>query len=437
MSFSIPVSRDIPLPLPAPESLLALLLVASFVVHIIFVHLMLGGSIFSLVCQVKGLKNPDYERLAYKIMQAVTVNKSLAVVMGVAPLLIINTLYAPQFYTSSALIGDVWMAVIPLVTIAFLLAYAHKFWWHGVVTIPELHIGIAALETLLFLFIPLIFMTNVNLMLFPEYWPQVKGFLSALFLPNVLQRYVHFVSATVLFSALALVWWTGRASFQADTQFIPERVKEIRRFFYAFAFGATIFQILTGLIVLVTLPTQGMSWGVVLWLCLGGTLALPAIYWMWNNVIQANSDLNHHFNKIVALFALTVIVMAGARHLYRENALDDHKLAVAEKTENYLVAVKEAQEQLEAAKALAQQDDAAAPGETAFNQNCAACHHPTLPTVGPALDEIRSAYANNPDGITQWTKNPGKKRPDSMQMPGFPQLRDEELNAISQFILAH
>jgi cytochrome c len=435
--MTTPIPRDIPLPLPAPEGFLEILLIVSFLVHIVFVHLMVGGSMFSLICQIRGLKTPDYEKLAYRIMQTVTVNKSLAVVMGVAPLLIINTLYAPQFYASSALIGDMWMAIIPLVTIAFLLAYVHKFWWNHFINIPELHIGIAAMETALFLFIPLIFMTNVNLMLFPEYWPEVKGFFSAMKLPNVLQRYMHFVSASVLFSSLFFVWWTGRKTFIQEVRFSELRIISVRRFFYAFAFGATIFQILTGLIVFVSLPTQGMSWGFTLLLMLGGILILPAIWWMWQNMTHPGRLLDDRFKEIIACFACAAIIMGIARHDYRENALADHKMAIAEKTANYQAAVKEAGKQAQLAAIKAKESEVALPGATAFNQSCAACHHATLPTVGPALQEIKEIYANNPSGIAAWTKAPGKKRPDSMKMPGFPQLSDAELSAISQFILSN
>jgi cytochrome c len=432
--MTFPVPRDIPLPLPAPEGLLEVLLIVSFIVHIVFVHMMLGGSLFSLLCQIKGLKTPAYETMAYKIMQAVTVNKSMAVVMGVAPLLIINTLYAPQFYASSALIGSAWMAVIPLVIIAFLLAYAHKFWWHRFVNIPELHIGISALESALFLFIPLIYMTNVNLMLFPEYWSEVRGFFSAMLLPNVLPRYLHFVSAAILFSSLFFVWWSGRPSFQEDVKFSPGQSQVIRRFFYAFAFGATLFQIFSGLIVFVSLPPQGMSWEVTLLLFFGGSLALPALRWMWGNISHPENSVDDHFRKIIALFACALVVMGVARHEYRENALHDHKVAIAEKTANYMAAVAEAQEQADLV-AQAKQTGMAEPGEAGFKQNCAACHHHSLPTVGPSLEEIRSIYPNDPAGVARWTKNPGKKRGNSMQMPGFPQLDEAELLAISEFML--
>ncbi|HWV64801.1 hypothetical protein [Chitinophaga sp.] len=52
-----PVPRDIPLDLPLPEWLLVVLLVVSFLAHIIFVNLMLGGSVLTLWAQLKGLKD--------------------------------------------------------------------------------------------------------------------------------------------------------------------------------------------------------------------------------------------------------------------------------------------------------------------------------------------------------------------------------------------
>lgn len=44
----IPVPKDIPLDLPLPEWLLVSLLIVSFLLHIIFVNLMVGGSPLSI-----------------------------------------------------------------------------------------------------------------------------------------------------------------------------------------------------------------------------------------------------------------------------------------------------------------------------------------------------------------------------------------------------
>jgi len=129
LQINTPVPKDIPLDLPLPEWLLVTLLVFSFLLHIIFINLMVGGSIVTLWAQIKGLKNKEYDTFAHEIAKTITVNKSIAVVLGVAPLLSINTLYTIYFYSANALTGFAWIMIIPLVTIAFLLTYLHKYTW--------------------------------------------------------------------------------------------------------------------------------------------------------------------------------------------------------------------------------------------------------------------------------------------------------------------
>jgi cytochrome c len=427
------IMRDIPLDLPAPRGLLEALLVLFFLLHIFFVHLMLGSSLFSLVCQVKGLRVPDYDRLANRIVQTITVNKSLAVVLGVGPLLAINTIYTPYFYTSSALIGDAWMSVIPLVAIAFLLAYAHKYWWDKLAKARELHIGIAVIEAAIFLIVPLIFMTNVNLMLFPDRWPEVKGFFSAMLLPNVLQRYLHFISASVLFTTLFFAWWTGRETFREKAGFVELQTAEVRRFFYSFAFGATILQILSGLLVFATIPAEGLSWTFTLTLAAGAAPVVLALRWMWLDLTGPDEGVGKRLKPVVVVFAVTVVAMGVARHAYRETALADYRVAVAKKTAAYVVVAKQAAEEEKAAKTQAAP---AVEGQAGFEENCSACHNPTEKTVGPSLKEIQGIYATDPAGIVKWAKAPGKKRTDAVQMPAFSHLSDEELGAIGRYILS-
>ena len=107
--------RDILLPLPLPEWLLVALLVFSFLLHILFVNLMLGGALVAFWLEWRGRREPALDALAHEIARTVTVNKSLAVVLGVAPLLSINVLYTVFFYSANALTGRAWISVVPLV----------------------------------------------------------------------------------------------------------------------------------------------------------------------------------------------------------------------------------------------------------------------------------------------------------------------------------
>jgi cytochrome c len=117
------VPHDLPLPLPAPVPVLVAVLLVFFLMHIVFINMMVGGAFLTLWYQLKGLKDRKWDNVAHDIAASITVNKSIAVVLGVGPLLAINTLYTTYFYTANALTGAFWISIVPLVAGAFLLTY--------------------------------------------------------------------------------------------------------------------------------------------------------------------------------------------------------------------------------------------------------------------------------------------------------------------------
>jgi cytochrome c len=430
-AMSTPIPHDLPLPLPAPEWLLVSLLVLAFLVHILFVNLMIGGSLLTVFFQWKGRKIPHYDRLAREIAKTITVNKSMAVVMGVAPLLLINTLYTVYFYTANALTGLAWILIIPLVTAAFLLTYLHKYSWDLLASHRSLHQGIGLAATTIFLNIPLIFLANINLMLFPDRWNDVHGFISALGLPNVWPRYFHFLMASLAVTGLFLVGYMKRDRYRFSDIFPDlDRNKTIKSF-YATLLFATGCQFVIGPLVYVTLPVQGMSWTMNGLLALGIVCALPALSLIWDEMKSNDVPCGRHFGKIVAFLSVTVLAMASARHMYRDTALASHRKAVAAKTLAYQEAVKLAL--IEPKEKSASTVDAN-PGEEAFNNFCAACHAYDQRLVGPSIQEIQSIYAGKPEGIIAWVKSPGKKRPDYPQMPTLP-IPEDSLTQVAKYIL--
>lgn len=481
---TVPVPRDIPLPLPAPEWLLVTLLVVSFLLHILFVNLIVGGSILTLVYEIRGRREPRYDALAHELARTITVNKSLAVVLGVAPLLSINVLYTIYFYTANALTGTAWMMLIPMIILTFLLLYSHKYSWEKLRNQKGLHIAMIASAVALLLIIPLVFLANINLMLFPDKWLAVKGFFSSLALPNVFPRYAHFLCASLAVTGLFLVWYVGRAKFDMAARLPDFEKNALRKHFYALAFGASTAQFTIGPVVLLTLPERGVSVRMVATIVLGAAIALPALWYMWKEITSTEGNVGKHLYKVAGLFSLVVVAMATGRHLYREESLADHQEQMRQKTAAFEAAsVKALQKRMIAlgkqhpvvhnmtaakARALAVNDcttchdpvawneemqappmsylaarldlspsagAGGSPGETVFLQNCAACHAVDKKLVGPSLAEIAPLYANNAKGIVAWAKAPGKKRTDFPQMPAFAHLSQKELEAVALYML--
>lgn len=434
-----PVPKDIPLPLPLPEWLLVIILVLSFLVHILFVNLMVGGSLLTLWTQIKGLKNKEYDILAHEIAATITVNKSIAVVMGIAPLLSINVLYTVYFYSANALTGLMWIAVIPLVTVAFLLTYLHKYTWKLLENNKAVHISILAVAVIIFLFIPFIFLTNINLMLFPEKWALVKGFFSAMTLPNVFPRYFHFIFASLSITGLFLHWYMGRKNYPFETIFPTFTRYELKKKGYSLALVASVIQFLIGPLVLLTLPSKGLGWNLIAIIFTGAAIALPAMWMMWKGIQGDESTIDKDFKKVVVLMTITVVFMGSGRQVYRSNALEKHRKLVKLKTEEFQKTKIEAIAKSNETKAKESTANlsVADKGKAVFNQYCAACHKIDAKLVGPPVLEMAKIYKGNIADLQKWIKNPGKKRPDYPQMPGFEsQLNQEQLDQLAEYILA-
>lgn len=439
LQSNIPVPKDIPLPLPLPEWLLVVLLVFSFLLHIIFINLMVGGSLITLWAQIKGLKNKEYDVFAHEIAKTITVNKSIAVVLGVAPLLSINTIYTVYFYSANALTGFAWIMIIPLVTIAFLLTYLHKYTWENLENNKRLHIGIISLAVGIFLIIPLIFLTNVNLMMFPEKWGTIKGFMSALILPNVLPRYFEFLASCIAVTGIFIVWYNNRKAYPVEEIYSSFTRTTVKRIGYSIATLGLGLQILFGFIVLFTLPSKGISFTVIA--VMGGAGLLLA-YALWNCYLSLQAEANvmdKHFKKIVFSVLTFMVFYGSSRQIYRHNSLEKHQKLMAAHTAEFLRLSKEARENPAEEEVELEIDPSLgdlAKGSAIFNQYCAACHKLDEKLVGPPVTEMVSIYANNTDGLKNWIKAPGKKRPDYPQMPGFAQLSDDDLNELSKYILS-
>jgi cytochrome c len=119
---------------------------------------MVGSSIVVFIMEIIGRKKAKYDQLAYIISKTITANKSLAVVLGVGPLLCLNLLYTTYFYSANALTGQAWLSIPPLVATVFLLVYLQKYTWHKWHTgaAKKLHIAVSGLVVAMFCFIPLI-----------------------------------------------------------------------------------------------------------------------------------------------------------------------------------------------------------------------------------------------------------------------------------------
>ena len=194
---------DLLLTKPLSDSLLRGLLFVAFTLHMLFVLLTLGTAILALAYFIHAWcgKRLHEWRWDKDILRTFLAHKSLAVVLGVAPLLLIQVGFTIPFFTGVNLLAPFWIFIIPLLIIAFLSfdALGHKMDVH-----PCLHLifGVVALISLLI--VPGIFVAVLVTGENPDTWLKIvkDGYqLSGSLAVYWLFRYLHVLGAAVVFGA--------------------------------------------------------------------------------------------------------------------------------------------------------------------------------------------------------------------------------------------
>ncbi len=240
--------------IPAPWGLIEFLGIFTLFFHLLFINVVLGGSLILLFTRLFGKQQPLGDSVAGVLSGKIPTVLAMAITFGVAPLLFLQVLYGHFFYSSSVLIALYWILLIPLLIIAYYGAYIHAR-KHD--SRRGLSLFFLALTCLILLWIAFIFENNISLMLQPGRWTAYFGNRDGTLLnlsdPVIWPRYLHFVTASVAVAGIfsALLWSLGE---RKGVQGAADRKKTGLKIF-AFA---TMVQIAVGLWLLIALPENVM-----------------------------------------------------------------------------------------------------------------------------------------------------------------------------------
>ncbi len=300
--------RD-PMGLPFYPLVFQILMVLTFALHIIFVNLVIGGVTLALWGEIKG--GPYPKRLSRTMARAATVNLSLAIVLAVAPLLFVQTLYDPFWYTANIMSARwVWTFLIAVI-VAFYSIYA--FYLRGAERGKNplwLILALAALTTA-----AVIIHALTIEQLKPEFWREwmvrerwvnTQGdLLKAFDLPRLL----HFVFSSWAVTGIFLMFYARY--FQRRPDYDSNYLKWVATlgskqalFFSAISAG-------TGIAWLMEEPAALLS-NPIFWTALFLAMALLAI------LISAQSDPLRYVYPVGVVGLLTVFFMAFSREALRE-----------------------------------------------------------------------------------------------------------------------
>jgi len=315
-----------PLPQPAPPTLLWVLLQLTFLLHLVAMNVVLGGSLLALHWRfsrrVEGAR-PRAALLAF-FEKALPVAIAAAVTLGVAPLLFVQVLYGRLFFTSSILMAWLWLAIVPLVILAYYGAYLLAFRGAG---LGRRGRAVAAVVTVLFAAVAFLQVSNATRSIRPDtfleaYRASARGLTLNLGDPTFWPRYVHVLLGAVAVAAL------GAAAYGAVHRSRDRELGDwaIRRgtTVYAVATAANVF---VGMLFLLALPRSvlvrlaGADTRAMALLALGILLAIAAAGLAL--LALGVRDAVRVTWAQVGLLAATLVVMVLLRDQVRTIALRD------------------------------------------------------------------------------------------------------------------
>lgn len=305
--------------LPGPPWLFHVLLVFTFFLHLVFMNLTLGGTLLAAIAHFRsGGQRDDYRGvLSSRLMAINNYGISLTITTGIAPLLFIQLIYQPFFYSATILLAPLWLAMLLLLTVGYYSAYLYKF--RGA---PARGRGGGAwlvLSAAMFLVIAMIHVAVHLVHAQPEKWGALAdGAWCVLADPTYWPRLLHFVFAGIGFSALVTAWWAVR---RARAGVEVEINTEIARWSWRWALWTTALQVVDGFILLLLLPQPVLRGIMTGGLAMLGPLTAAILVGI--GLLMMLSRAANPIDKpglvtgTLATMTLTIAVMSITRHQVR------------------------------------------------------------------------------------------------------------------------
>ncbi|HOJ61058.1 MAG TPA: hypothetical protein PK878_12290 [bacterium] len=202
-----------PLGIPTPVIVFQFLALLTFVLHLIFMNYILGGMVILTVNEWFFGKNPKAAAANVILAGVMPVALSMAITMGVAPLLFVQVLYGQFFYTANIMMGGFWLLIAGLVIVGFYLIYVLIAQRPEGGTPNLLTKLISLVAMILFFAVAFLYTNNAVLTENPDYWKAIytgERFAAAPD-PTLWPRYLHNVTGAL---ALAGLWCAAIGRYQ-------------------------------------------------------------------------------------------------------------------------------------------------------------------------------------------------------------------------------
>ncbi len=367
--------HDLLLPIPIPRGLAKALLLGVFTIHLMFVLLMLGTAILALAYFIDAWWHNRLTELRWdkKILRMFMVHKSLAVVFGIGPLLLIQVIFSIPFFTAVALFSPFWLLIIAFLIISFL---SFDSLGHRIETHRYLHLFFGVVAMIFLLCVPGFFVAVLVATENSDKWMDILGTgfgFDWRISVHWLMRYFHILGASIVFAAAFHYFFTMP---RYDIKYGPALLK--------WMLAGLLFQITAGFALYMSLLHKPDTLA-LLYMGAGIILALITI-WVGAMAMQPGRTLK--YSSVVPLLMFLLVSMLLTRQRFQDRAFAGIIPEVSKNAEQYnqkLLTYQQSSINHYKSQMSIIYDN----GPTIYAQSCGFCHGSDAMGNGPDASQLK------------------------------------------------
>lgn len=408
-----------------------------------FISILFVGTVLSIYFRNKGFTegNKEYLLFSKNLIDTVTINKSIGIILGIVPLLVSLLIFVQLLHATNAfavvyiLISFLFIAL----GVLFIYTYRYSVLFSNIfenlkdinIENPEVRNEIGSFREssrhlssrsgiygIILVFLSLYFFITGQTTVTYDLGAGDNA-IFALFSLMTIIRFLEFISgATALTGAAVLFvnfYWDGGKIFSSETYKLL-----VRKLGLYFSFSGSLALPVFLTIDILALPGKIVSGSLITYSILGLILLFISYHFIYAMI--RNSDFKFSGQLFfIFLFALFAFIIKD--QLAMSNATKPNAVILAAEYNNYLVKLKGED------KAGAQVS-----GEQVYKNICSSCHSFDHKIVGPPYKETLPKYEGKINQLVAFIRNPVKKNPNYPPMPN-PGLKPNEAQAVAEYIL--
>ncbi len=404
------------------------LIMIVYFINLPFISLMIGGTFFSLIFNIADRQkpNPIHSRFTKDLIDTLIFRKFAGIILGVLPLFVLVFAFGQMLYQANTMIVPFMIYTTIIAAVGITLVYFYQasykmrengFW---------LHITGGVLGLLVLLFAYLVFMATTSLAMEPGRWLIINAFDKLLFSWNVVARFLHFITAALMVSGAAIVffffnWGGGKQGLD------EEYASFVLKFGGGTALGFSLLQPLFVLWNIDTLPTVTLS-PVVFGITIAVVVLLLVITYTILRLLQTGDG--RRGTGVFVLLIIVFIVMIVNNQIAMNHAIKNHTDELAMRAEERAAELKAEKEREMGAQVKVD----LALGENVYQTVCHTCHRFDQKIVGPAYDDVLPKYLDHQDQLINFIRKPVKVNPD---LPPMPQLglSESQIRSVAAYLI--